>query len=73
MKKKHALFRNLLEYFENVFIDPYWFEKLNKDHKDYIIKRALSMDGKTRNEKSLLDDGERLIDWEIRDIKTNVL
>lgn len=71
-EKEHALFRYLLEYYENLFIDPNWFDRLTQDHKDYIIKRALSADGRTRNEKSLLEDGKRIVNWKIREIKTNL-
>lgn len=71
-EKEHALFRYLLEYFENIFLNPDWFDRLEDEEKEYILKRALSIDGSTRNEKSLLDDGIRIIDWKIQNIKTNL-
>lgn len=71
-EKEHSLFRYLLEYYENFFMNPDWFDRLGEEEKEFILKKALSIDGRTRNEKSLLDDGVRIIDWKIKNIKTNV-
>lgn len=67
-----AVFRYILEYFENFFMNPSWFENLNEKNRRYILKRALSYDGRTRNEKSLLDDEMGFVNWKIKDIKTNL-
>lgn len=71
-KKEHALFRYLLEYYENFFMNPEWFNQLKDEEKEYLLRRAISNDGKTRTEKSLLDDGVRIINWKVKDIRSNL-
>jgi len=63
----HAILRYCLDFFENVYFSPIWWDTLNNKQKEIIVKR---MDYRTNllediNHHSLKDDGVRVIKWKV--------
>lgn len=70
----HSLFRLTVEYFENIFLAPVWWENLTKTQQQKFISRfENSIDrGGSHDPNCLVDDGIRLVNWKFLGRYTNL-
>lgn len=65
----HAIIRFTFEHFENVYVSPTWWEKLNRDEQSAIIQRTKVT---FQKKNGLKDDGLRVVTWSILSKETNI-
>lgn len=58
----HAIVRFTFEHFENVFVQPSWWEGLGKLEQERLKQRSMVV---AQHQLGLLDDGLRVIKWNI--------
>lgn len=61
----NAIVRFAFEFFENTFMAPDWWDNLQKEDKDKIIKRMNNLSDNERDKNCLLDDGLNIVNWKI--------
>ena len=54
--------------FENVYVSPVWWEQLPDADKKQILSRLGTI---SEREADYSDDGVRVVDWEVTDIRTS--
>ncbi len=71
----HAIFRFSISYFENIYFSPTWWENLERNDKEYIHNRFVEVAHPMLpyRDDFLVDDGKRLIAWEVLSRETNAL
>lgn len=69
----HAVCRFAFEFFENLFVSPDWWEQLKDDQKTVLLQRQASGQLEVdRNSDCLVDDGYRLVNWNLLARETNL-
>lgn len=74
MQIVHSIFRLTVEYFENIFIAPSWWENLMKiQQKKFISRFEDSIHNMNNHDPNcLVDDGIRLVNWKLIERNTNL-
>ena len=65
----NAVIRFAFEYFENIFTKPQWWDTLEKEQQEKILRRSTRV---RYTPEGLKDDGVRVVDWVITSINTNI-
>jgi hypothetical protein len=72
----HAVVRYVFEFFENTYLAPLWWDKLDPSIQKKLVKRQLTeaslFSEHERTETCLLDDGIRAVAWKVTSRDTNV-
>lgn len=70
----NAILRFVFEYFENTYFRSAWWESLDKSKRTRLHDRMAMMNSITveHQPKCLIDDGLRVVNWEIEGRRTNV-
>ncbi len=70
----HAIVRFVFEFFENTYFAPDWWESLTQEQQECLRHRLnLAVDPLAeRKADSLLDDGLKVVNWEIQDRVSNL-
>jgi SEC-C motif-containing protein len=69
-----AVVRFMFEACENIYLNPDWWEGLDKNVRASLVDRMMLSATPTaeRSNKCLMDDRLKLVDWEILNIETNI-
>jgi hypothetical protein len=67
-----AIVRVVFEHIENTYMRPSWWEGLNEETRDALVRRANSgtRPNSERDANCLTDDGFRYVDWPVTNIET---
>ncbi len=70
----NAFARYTFEYYENTFISPLWWDKLDSHIKESIIDRFSSglKPDDIREKNCLMDDGIEIVNWSIHKVVSNI-
>lgn len=70
----HAIVRFLFEFCENMFVSPVWWEGLGHESRNSLQKRLTNGASpfSPRSHKCLLDDGLRVVSWQVQSKLTNM-
>lgn len=61
-----SIVRFVFEFFENTYMSPTWWEGLSEENKNALIKRMnASVDFVERPSNTLMNDGNKYVNWEI--------
>lgn len=71
----HAILRFCLDSFENIYISPSWWDSLNHEQKEILLKRVNYRTDPLDdiNPNSLKDDGVRVVKWKVTSRDTNCI
>lgn len=71
-EKPHAIVRFVFNYFENVYMSPYWWGNLQHSDKMQLERRIANAFSPMEPRLSLIDDGFHVVDWHIKSVHTNL-